>query len=60
MLIGYEPKHYFTAVVAPSVTDDLDLGYEWGSQWVDYEGGIYSIYTCVDPTRGAAVWIQEV
>jgi hypothetical protein len=48
------PKKNFTAVVAPTVTDDETAGYSVGSQWVDTVG--LMIYFCVDPSAGAAVW----
>ena len=45
-----------TATSAPTVNDDADDGYSAGSKWVDLTGD--KEYTCVDPTSGAAIWIE--
>jgi hypothetical protein len=47
-------KHNYTAIVAPTVNDDIDLRYEIGSHWIDTVTD--RIYICTDNTDGAAVW----
>lgn len=47
-------KCNYTAVVAPAVTDDIDLGYVVGSEWIDTVLGL--VYRCVANTDGAASW----
>jgi len=42
------------ATTNPAVTDDIDLGYEVGSKWINTASG--AIFECVDNTDGAAVW----
>jgi hypothetical protein len=49
-------KSNFTAVVNPSVNDDLSAGYTKGSQWVNTAANTY--YICFDNTNGAAEWIE--
>lgn len=44
------------ASAAPTVDDDVDLGYGIGSTW--WDGTNDEIYLCIDATDGAAVWIQ--
>ena len=44
------------ATTNPTVTDDVDLGYEVGSTWVNTASG--AIFKCVDSTDGAAVWAE--
>ena len=44
------------AAVAPTVNDDVDLGYSVGSRWVNTTAD--KAYICVDATAGAAVWID--
>lgn len=39
----------------PSVNDDINKGYIFGSLWTLDDG---TVYTCVDATSGAAVWIH--
>lgn len=46
-----------TATTNPTVTDDIDLGYEVGSTWINTASG--AIFKLVDSTDGAAVW-QEI
>lgn len=46
----------FTAVVAPSATDDSGSNYRIGSWWYDTVGG--SLYRCTDDTTAAAVWVE--
>ena len=47
-------KNAFGATRAPTVTDDLDAGYEPGSQW-QFGGQVWS---AVDVTAGGAVWVD--
>lgn len=44
----------YAGSAAPTVNDDLDLGYSVGSLWYDLTNG--NVYTCFDATDGAAVW----
>jgi hypothetical protein len=44
-------KNNFTAVVAPTVSDDAGDGYEVGSRWVDTVLGV--AYELVDSTTSA-------
>lgn len=46
------------AATPPTVTDDIDNGFDIGSRWVDTSTGF--IYRCVDASTGAAVWIQDI
>lgn len=39
--------------IAPTVNDDVDLGYKVGSYW-EMNNGV--VYKCLDATDGAAVW----
>jgi hypothetical protein len=52
----WSPRNNLAAVVAPAVTDDLDLGYKVGSKWVDVTGD--RLFTCIDATDGAAIWVE--
>ena len=45
-----------TATTNPTVNDDIDLGYEVGSTWINTASG--SIFKLVDSTDGAAVWSE--
>lgn len=42
------------ATTAPTVDDDVDLGYSVGSRWINTSTDV--AYICVDATDGAAVW----
>lgn len=53
-LHGFNPLNKFVAAIAPTVDDDIDLGYEPGSQWIYGQ----NIYECVDATRDNAIWPQ--
>jgi hypothetical protein len=44
----------WTAIIAPTVTDDSALGYAIGSEWTDVTAD--TSYKLVDSTVGAAVW----
>lgn len=58
--IRYEAQGWvvnnIAATVAPTVNDDVDLGYGIGSRWINVTGE--DEYVCVDATDGAAVWEQ--
>lgn len=41
----------------PTVTDDTNAGFFVGSLWFDTTR--QSLYVCVDPTAGAAIWVPE-
>jgi hypothetical protein len=47
-------KNNYTATVAPTVNDDIDLRYEVGSHWIDTVTDRIEI--CTNSTDGAAVW----
>jgi len=51
------PLNNFSAIVAPSPTDDVNLGYSAGSRWVDTVSD--QSYICVDATIGAAIWLDS-
>lgn len=51
------PTNNFTAVVAPTVSDDAGSGYSVGSRWVDTVSD--ESYICVDAANGAAVWVNS-
>jgi hypothetical protein len=51
----YGLKSNFDATTAPGINDDTTEGYMVGSQWVNVTTGI--VYTAVDVTNGAAVWV---
>ena len=44
------------ATVAPTVNDDIDLGYVVSSRWIDVTND--KEYVCLDNTDGAAVWTE--
>jgi hypothetical protein len=50
-------KANYSAVTAPTATDDSAAGYEVGSVWIDTATD--TVYTCVDATATAAVWSTE-
>jgi len=43
---------------APAVTNDDTEGYSEGSIWIDAAADPKEVYRCVDPTEGAAVWLN--
>jgi hypothetical protein len=49
-------KHNFSAVVAPTTSDDDGSDYVPGSMWIDT--ALNNIYICADNTTSAAVWVQ--
>jgi hypothetical protein len=46
----------FDGTAAPTVNDDVDLGYVAGSFWTDTTND--KNYVCLDNTNGAAVWTE--
>ena len=40
---------------APTADDDAQRGYNYFSRWVDTTGP--TLYTCIDPSPGVAVWV---
>jgi hypothetical protein len=59
---GYGPLtnilHNLSVTTAPTVNDDVTLGYGVGSLWVNVT--LDHIYLCTDATDGAAVWQRMV
>lgn len=53
---GLLVQHNLAASAAPLVTDDNTAGYEVGSFWYDTTND--NVYTAVDVSTGAAVWVQ--
>lgn len=51
----HSPRNNLTASRAPLVTDDVTQGYSRLSRWINSSGR--SLYTCIDNTEGAAVWL---
>jgi hypothetical protein len=49
-------KCNLSATTAPTVNDDAGDGYEVRSQWWDTAAD--TVYLCVDPSAGAAVWLE--
>ncbi len=50
------PKAKRDATIAPTVNDDVSLGYSVGSLWFDVNAD--AAYLCLDATDGAASWQQ--
>lgn len=48
------PYNNFDAITDPSVTDDISLGYSYGSQWINTLND--EMWVLVNPATGAAVW----
>lgn len=48
------PPENKDATAAPTVTDDIDAGWEVRSRWYDLTND--AEYVCLDATAGAAVW----
>lgn len=48
----------YAANGAPTVNDDVGLGFAVGSVWIDTTNG--DQYICEDATSGAAVWLNMV
>lgn len=46
--------NHLTATTNPGVGDDVNDGFHYGSIWANTS--TQKMYTCVDPTAGAAVW----
>lgn len=46
----------FDAASDPGATDDASKKYEVGSVWINTTGN--KVWTCVDATDGAAVWVE--
>ena len=55
--VSNEIKNNFAATTAPIVSNDFSQGYEVGSMWIDTTAN--KVYTCVDSTNGAAIWIEQ-
>jgi hypothetical protein len=50
-------KNNFSSTIAPTITDDIDSGYEVGSKWIDTDSR--RSWINVDSTVGAADWLLE-
>jgi hypothetical protein len=48
----------YSATAAPTVNDDIDLGYEVSSMWFDVTNDL--AYVCLDSTDGAAIWREDI
>lgn len=48
----------FTAITNPSVNDDLSFGWRVGSKWINVSNS--KIFTCVDASLGAAIWVESL
>jgi hypothetical protein len=53
-LDSIDRKNNYSASIAPTVNDDVDLNYEVGSEWIDTTADRF--YKNLDETDGAAVW----
>lgn len=53
---NHTPANNLVAVAAPTVNDDVTLGYGVGSWWFDITADL--AYVCLDGANGAAVWIE--
>lgn len=51
------PKTNLTATTDPTVTDDRNAGYSDLSRW--YNNSTETLFILLDPTPGAAVWIED-
>lgn len=51
------PKANLTATTDPTVTDDRNAGYSDLSRW--YNNSTETLFILLDPTPGAAVWIED-
>ena len=49
-------KNNWGASIAPTVNDDIDLGYSVGSRWLNISTD--NEWVCTDNTDGAAVWVE--
>lgn len=57
------PLNNYFAVSSPTVNDDETRGYCSGSRWANIAVGVYglySLYDCVDPREGVAVWVSVI
>ena len=51
-------KNNYTAIIPPTVNDDIDLGYDVGSVWIDTVTNL--AYVCFNNTDGAADWREDI
>ncbi len=51
-------KDNYAGTATPGVSDDETDGYSVGSVWVNTTATPHEVYRCVDPTEGAAVWLN--
>lgn len=49
--------HNLEASTAPDEGNDITEGYRPGSVWIDKVGE--DVYTCIDASPGAAVWLSQ-
>jgi len=56
--LAYTIKNNYTAIIPPTINDDVDLGYDVGSVWIDTATGL--LYRCLGNTDGDADWRETV
>lgn len=57
-LVYAAPYNNLNASAAPTVNDDETDGYGLNSVWFDTTASPKEAYRCLDPSEGAAVWIE--
>lgn len=50
----------YSEATAPTVDNDSSAGYLVGDTWIDSSGSIPQVFTCVDNSVGAAVWLRMI
>lgn len=46
----------YTAIADPSVTNDINEGYEVGSEWINTASSPIELFICLDASAGSARW----
>jgi hypothetical protein len=52
------PLNNYSAIVDPTVTDDISKNYRIGSEWINTLTG--KEFVCINSTTGAAVWVDTI